>query len=234
MFGNLFVCLFVLPVIKDLHMHDENDHREGHQIQKPLTMTDDYDDDDGGSLAEYLDKLRNRRLRQRKAFQIAVREKQEKILADADEHREIEAAQNSPYIPAVYRGVKGFFVPQTSIAMMIGSAPSHLRRPRQRKPHQLMSSATEGGRQTMILSPSWVVDAGQNGERRKDEDIVGRGSSKSVAAAVAGQWADLVRHEVRHALDEYDEIYRVSEQLKMAAVGVKPFIFERDEDYWIK
>lgn len=122
------------------------------------------------------------------------------------------------YVPAMYRGVDGFFVPSTNIRYQ-----SHRRHREQRKPPpQRYGLEWAAGRQ----SPSrWAaVSVGLGRAVHNDDSNARRGSLTArnramtlQAGVLAGKWAELVHNEVRQALDEYDEVYRQAAKLKAAA-----------------
>jgi hypothetical protein len=182
-------------------------------------VTDD-DDDDGGSLAEYLDQLRRRRLRQRQAYRKAVKEQEEEAI---ERQRELaSAASYSSYVPVTYRGIKGFFVPQTNIAIA-ASAPADQTRGvhRRWKPH---NSGSDRSSRRVGPSSWWWTDVSGGTPTDDDGDVDGRDRvaqnvDPAAVETAVGQWTDLVRREVRRALDEYDEVYRVAERLKAAAAA---------------
>jgi len=78
------------------------------------------------------------------------------------------------YIPVIYRGIRGIFLPETSIAANYQTAGDWRR-----------------------SSPPVYM-----------EDV----------QSAADEWSQLVREEVKKALDEYDLVYRLADALKNRAV----------------
>lgn len=210
------------PTYKSGQLWTTNDHDFMDDDDDDNVDNDD-DDDDGGSLAEYLDRLRRRRLRQRQAYRKAIKEHEEEA---KERQRELaSAATYSSYVPVTYRGIKGFFVPQTNIAVAASAAGDQTRGHRRWKPHH--SGFEWSTRRARPSSWWWTDDNGGTVTRTNtDDDVAGddrhRVTPNVDPAAVetaVGQWTDLVRREVRRALDEYDEVYRVAERLKAAAAS---------------
>ena len=97
------------------------------------------------------------------------------LLRAVEEMKELDGGQ--PYVPVIYRGVKGIFVPATSVSKKYVG------------PYQ-----TADWRQ--FLTPFTADEV----------------------ESAADKWSMLVREEVKKALDEYDLVYRLADELKKRGI----------------
>ena len=84
---------------------------------------------------------------------------------------EMKAVDEQPYVPVIYNGVKGIFLPESRISQK-----------RARLYHQSLPYSING------------------------------------LESAADKWSGLVREEVKKALDEYDLVYRLANELKSRGI----------------